>query len=72
MLMEAEIVLLRDTLGGCDRASFEMDLEAEIKLNSEMHLEIMIERVWGSIWKLVSRNSEMHLEAMIDQVWRCS
>jgi len=29
----------RDALGGRDRASLEMHLEAEIKLNSEMHLE---------------------------------
>jgi len=37
-----------------------MHLEAEIKLNSEMHLEVVIERVWR--WC----NSEMHLEAEIE------
>jgi len=46
---EAEIVKLRDALGGCVRASLERHLEAEIELNSEMHLEPVIERVWRSI-----------------------
>jgi hypothetical protein len=39
---------LRDALGGRDRVSLEMYLEAEIKLNSDMHLEAMTERVWRS------------------------
>ena len=29
----------------------EMHLEAEIKLNSEMYLEAVIERVWRFIWR---------------------
>jgi hypothetical protein len=41
-----------------------MHLEAEIKLNSEMHLEVVIEQVWRSC------NSEKHLEAEIKPVWR--
>jgi len=40
-----------------------MQLEAEIKLDSEMHLEAVIERVWRFIWRPRSCNSEMHLEA---------
>jgi hypothetical protein len=47
MYLEARIVYLRDAHGGHDRASLEMHLEAEIKLNSGMHLETMIELVWG-------------------------
>jgi len=54
-----------------------MHMEAEIKLNSEMHLEAMIERVWRCTWRPRSSctqrctwrprscNSEMHLEAGI-------
>jgi hypothetical protein len=42
-----------------------MHLEAEIKLNSEMHLEAAIEQVWRCIWRPRSCNSEMHLEAVI-------
>jgi hypothetical protein len=45
MHLQAAIESLRDTLGGRDRASLDMHLEAEIKLNSEMHLEAMIKRV---------------------------
>jgi hypothetical protein len=41
-----------DVLGGHDRVSLEMYLEAEIKLNSEIHLEAMIERVWSSTGRL--------------------
>jgi hypothetical protein len=61
---------LRDALGGCNQASLELHLEAEIKpvsrcnwrrrlCNSEIHLEAEI--------KL---NSEMHLEAMLEGVQR--
>ena len=42
-----------------------MHLEAEIKLNSEMHLEAVIEGVWRYTWKPRSCNSELHLEADI-------
>ena len=42
-----------------------MHLEAMIKLNSEMHLEAVIERVWRCIWRLTSSNAEMPLEAEI-------
>jgi hypothetical protein len=45
--------------------SLEMHLEAMIELNSEMHLEGVIERVWRCIWRPRSSNSEMHLEAEI-------
>jgi hypothetical protein len=48
MHLEAKIVYLRDALGGHDRVSLEIHLEAEIKLNSEMHLETVIEQVWRS------------------------
>ena len=44
-----------------------MHLEAEIDLNSEMHLEAVIERVWRCIWKRRSNNSEMHLEDVIER-----
>ena len=36
---------LRDAFGGRNRARLEMHLQAEIKMNSEMHLEAVIERV---------------------------
>jgi hypothetical protein len=42
-----------------------MHLEAEIELNSEMHLEAVIERVWRCTWRPRSCNSEMHLKAKI-------
>jgi hypothetical protein len=53
-------------------------------VNSEMHFEAVIERVWRFNWRPRSselraalrrhdRSSlEMHLEAVIDQVWRCT
>jgi hypothetical protein len=43
-------VYLRDVIGGRDRASVEMHLEAEIEWNSEMHLEAVIKRVWRCSW----------------------
>jgi hypothetical protein len=49
-----------------------MHLEAVIQLNSEIHFEAVIERVWRCIWMLRLRNSEMHLEAVIEQVWSCT
>jgi hypothetical protein len=33
-----------------------MHLEAEMKLNSGIHLEVMIEQVWGCIWRPRSCN----------------
>ena len=54
-----------------------MHLEAEIKLNSEMHLEAVIEQVWRCIWAAEIRrlsdalggrdqaSLEIHLEAAI-------
>jgi len=48
MHLESEIMYLRDALGGCDGASLEMHLEPEIKLNSQMHFEAVIERDWRS------------------------
>jgi hypothetical protein len=45
-----------------------MHLQAEIKLNSEMHVEAEIERVWRCIWRPRSCNLDMHLEAVMDQV----
>jgi hypothetical protein len=72
MHLEAEIEYLRDALGGRERASLEMHLEVEIKLNSEMHLEAVIERDWRCIWRPRSSHSEMHLEAVIERVWRCT
>jgi hypothetical protein len=61
-----------------------MHLEGEIELNSEMHLEAVIERVSRCIRRPRSSNSEMHLkaeiklntemhmEAVVEQVWRCT
>jgi uncharacterized protein YndB with AHSA1/START domain len=46
-------------------------LEAQIELNSEMHLEAMIERVWRCIWRPRSSNLEMPLDTVIERVWRC-
>jgi hypothetical protein len=40
-----------------------MHLEAEIKLNSEMHWEARIELVWRYILRPRLSSSEMHLEA---------
>jgi len=59
---------LREALGGRDRASL------------EMHLEARIEQVWRCTWRpwscwLAARNHaslEIHLEAVIERVWRCS
>jgi len=47
-----------------------MHLKGENKLNSEMHLEAEIERVWRCTWRPRSCNTELHLEAVIEQVWR--
>jgi hypothetical protein len=48
----------------------EIQVEAEIKLYSEMYLEAVIEQVWRCIWTLRSSDSEMHLEADIERVWK--
>jgi len=59
-----------------------MHLEANIKLNSEMHMEAVIEEVWRCICRPrlchsemhledeIKMNTEMHLEAVIEQGWR--
>ena len=49
---------LRDTLGGRNRASL------------KMHLEAVIEQVWWCTWRPTSSNSKMHLEAVMERVWR--
>jgi len=36
---------------GRDRQGLEMHLEVEIELNSQMHLEAGIKRVWRCIWR---------------------
>jgi len=49
-------------------------------VNSEMHLEAVIEWVWRCTWRpwsceLAGRNRaslEIHLEAVIERVWRCT
>jgi hypothetical protein len=53
-------------------------------VNSEMHCEAVIERIWRCNWRprsselraaLGGRDQsslEMHLEAVIDRVWRCT
>jgi hypothetical protein len=46
-------------------SNLKIHLEAENKLNSEMDLEVVIDRVWRL------GNSEMHLEAEIKRLWRC-
>jgi hypothetical protein len=43
-----------------------MHLEAKIELNSEMHWEAVIERVWRYTWRPRSRYPEMRLEDVID------
>jgi hypothetical protein len=55
-----------------------------MKLNSDMHLEAVIEQVSSCIWRPRSSNSEMHLkaeiklntemymEAVVERVWRCT
>jgi len=50
----------------------EVHLEAKIKLNSDMHLQAVIERVGGCIWLPQSCNSEMHLAVKIERVGRCT
>jgi hypothetical protein len=42
-----------------------MHWEAEIEMNSEMHLQAVIQRVWSCSWRLRSGNSEIHVEAEI-------
>lgn len=46
--------------------SLEMELEAEIECNSEMHLGDVIELVWRCIWRPRSSNSEIRYEAVIE------
>jgi len=70
-----------DATGGRDRASLEMHFQVVI-VNSEMHLEAVIERVWRCTWRLRSSelrdalggrdraSLEMHLEAMIVRTCR--
>jgi len=54
------------------------------RVNSERHLEGVIERVWRCNWRLRLRELsdvlggcdlaiiDMHLEAVIERVWRCT
>jgi hypothetical protein len=49
-----------------------MYLEAEIQLNSEIHLEAVIEQISRCTWRLGSSTSEMLLEAVIERVYRCT
>jgi hypothetical protein len=48
-----------------------MHMVAEMKFNSEMHLETVIELVWRFIWRPKSRNSEICSEAIIERVLGC-
>jgi len=61
-----------DDFEGRNLASLEMHLEAEIKLNSEMHLDAVFKRLRRRTGRPWSRNSELHLEAVIKCVWRCT
>jgi hypothetical protein len=45
-----------------------MHRDANIKLNSELHLEAVIEQDWRCTWMPRSCNSEMHFEAVIERV----
>ena len=60
--LEAEMVSLRDTLGGCDRASL------------DMHLEANIVELRDALRGLDQASFEMFFEATIDQdgrsTWR--
>jgi len=47
--------------------SLEMHLEAKIELNTEMHWEAVIKRVWRCTWRPGSCNSEMQLEAVCER-----
>ena len=75
-------IVFGDALGGqseCGDALRDGD-----RVNPEMHLEAVIERVWRCTWRpgpselsdaLGGRdrvNSEMHSEAGIERVWRCT
>jgi len=57
MHLEAEIVEVRDALGGSNRPSL------------EVHLEALVERVSRCIWRPRSCRSAMYLEAEIEPVW---
>ena len=66
------LLLSNDVLGGRDRASWEMHLEAEIEWTQRY-----TPRPWSSEFgdALGGRdwvNSEMHLEAITERVWRCT
>jgi len=49
-------------------------------VNSEMHMEAVIERVWRCTWRPSSSEFggsshlgvKIHLEAVIERVWRCT
>jgi hypothetical protein len=49
-----------------------MHLDADIELNREMNLDVVIEGVWRYHSRLRSINSEMHLAGVIERVWRCT
>ena len=51
--------------------SLETHLEPEIELNSEMHLEAVIEQIWRWFCRPRLSNSEMHSESGIERLWRC-
>jgi hypothetical protein len=48
MHLEAETEYHREALGGNEQPSLGMQMEAEIKVNTEMHLEAIIEPVGRS------------------------
>jgi len=64
--------LINAVLGGRDRASWEMHLEAEIEWTQRCTWRPGSSELRDALRDQDWVNSEMHWEAMIDRVWRCT
>ena len=63
---------LRDALGGRDRASLEMQLQAKVEWTQRCTLRLWSSEFEGANGDRDWVNSEMHSEAVTEQVWRCT
>jgi len=64
--------LINDVLGGHDRASWEMHLEAEIEWTQRCARSPGLSELRDTLQGRDRASLEMHLEVVIQRVWRCT
>jgi len=65
-------LIINNVLGGCDRASCEMHLEAEIEWTQRCTWRPGSSELRDALGGRDRASLEMHWEAMIERVWRCN